>query len=70
MIPKVDRNLCVGAGNCVGIAPEVFAMDDEDMAVVVNPKGADEDTIWKAAESCPMDAIILEDETTGEVLYP
>jgi len=70
MIPKVDRNLCVGAGNCVAIAPEVFAMDDEDMAVVANPKGADEDTIWKAAESCPVDAIILEDETTGEVLYP
>ena len=70
MKPKVDRNLCVGAGNCVAIAPEVFAMDDEDMAVVVNPKGTDEDTIWKAAESCPMDAIILEDEATGEVLYP
>ena len=70
MIPKVDRKLCVGAGNCVAIAPEVFALDDENKALVTNPKGAEEDVIWKAAESCPVDAVIIEDESTGEILYP
>ena len=70
MIPKVDRKICVGAGNCVAIAPEVFALDDENKAVVTNPKRAEDDIIWKAAESCPVDAILLEDESTGEILYP
>jgi ferredoxin len=70
MIPKVDKDICVGVGNCVAIAPEVFAFDDENKAYVFNPNGADEDTIRKAAESCPVDAITLEDEVTGETLYP
>lgn len=67
--PRVNRKVCVGIGNCVAIAPEVFQMDEETKAVVVDPQGADEDTIRKAAESCPVEAIVLEDES-GEIVYP
>ena len=70
IVPKINRDACVGVGNCVAIAPDVFEMDDQDKAIVVNPQGADEDTLWKAAESCPVDAVILEDDTTGEVVHP
>jgi len=70
VIPRVDRDVCVGIGNCEAICPEVFKLDDENKAVVVDPRGADEETIRKAAESCPVEAIILEDEKTGEILYP
>jgi ferredoxin len=66
---QVDRDLCITAGSCVEIAPEVFQIDDEHKAYVVDPDGADEDTIWEAAESCPTFAIILEDED-GKQLYP
>ncbi|MHB9133929.1 MAG: ferredoxin [Armatimonadota bacterium] len=67
---RVDRELCKGAGSCVAIAPKVFQLDDADKAVVIDLHGEDDDTIWQAAESCPFDAIILEDEDTGEWLYP
>jgi ferredoxin len=67
---RVDRDLCRGVGACVAIAPAVFTLDDADKAVVLSPHETTDDTIWQAAEACPMKAIILEDELTGEWLYP
>ena len=37
---NVDRALCIGSGDCVDTAPDVFQLDDEDKAVVVDPDGA------------------------------
>ena len=65
----VDRDLCIGAASCVAIAPGVFALDDENKAVVTNPKGADDETILLAAQSCPTRAILLFDEQ-GNQIYP
>jgi len=67
---RIDRDLCRGVASCVANAPKVFQMDDEEKAIVIDIHGEPDDTIWKAAESCPFDAIILEDEETGEWLYP
>jgi len=65
----VDRELCIGAAPCVTVAPGVFQLDDENKAVVADAKGADDDTILLAAESCPVQAIFLYDED-GEQIYP
>ena len=65
----IDRDLCIGAASCVAIAPGVFALDDENKAVVVSEKGADDETILLAAQSCPTRAIILFDEQ-GNQIYP
>ncbi len=67
---RIDRELCKGAGACVALAPGVFQLDDADKAVLIDLHGEDDDRIWQAAEACPFDAIILEDEATGEWLYP
>jgi len=66
---KVDRELCIGVSNCVAIAPPVFQLDNENKAVVIDPASADAQTILEAAESCPEDAIIIEDDE-GHQLYP
>lgn len=63
----IDRTKCTGEAICVGIAPEVFELDETGIAVVVNPEG-DREAILEAAESCPADAIIVIDEKTGEKL--
>jgi ferredoxin len=55
----VDRSRCTGEGICVGIAPAVFELDDEGIAVVVDPEGAERETIIEAAESCPSAAITV-----------
>lgn len=65
----VDRDLCIGAASCVAIAPGVFALDEENKAYVIDEKGADNDTILLAAQSCPTRAIILCDEE-GNQIYP
>ena len=33
---KVDRDLCIGVGNCVAYAPTVFALDRENKAIVLD----------------------------------
>ena len=66
---KVDRELCTGVSNCMAIAPTVFKLDDENKAVVLDPGSVDEDTLMEAAESCPENAIIVEDDE-GNQLYP
>jgi len=65
----IDRDLCIGAGTCVTIAPETFQMDDENKAILVNITGNDAETILMSAESCPTKAIFLYDEN-GEQIYP
>jgi ferredoxin len=64
----VDRGLCIGSGDCVDTAPDVFQLDDEDKAVVVNPDGAPLDDILTAAGGCPVSAIFVIGEE-GD-LYP
>jgi len=66
---KVDRELCIGVGNCVAFAPTVFALDQDNKAVVLDTSSVDEQTLFDAAESCPENAIILEDDE-GHQLYP
>jgi len=66
---EVDRQLCYGFGDCVDSLPEVFALDDEDTATVIDPDAAPLDDILEAAQNCPVDAIIVTGED-GEQLYP
>jgi ferredoxin len=64
----VDRSLCIGSGDCVDTAPNVFQLDEEDKAVVVDPDGAAVDEIVQAAANCPVSAIFVVGEE-GD-LYP
>jgi len=66
---RVDRDLCIGVGNCVAAAPTVFKLDKNNKAVVLKPESIDDDTLMNAAESCPVNAIIVEDDD-GNQLYP
>ena len=66
---RVDRDLCIGVSNCVAIAPTVFKLDEENKAIVLDPSSVDDDTLLEAAESCPENAIIIEDDE-GHQLYP
>jgi len=66
---EVDRHLCFGFGDCVDTLPDVFELDDEDKARVIDPDAASVDEIAEAAQNCPVDAIIVTDEQ-GNQLYP
>jgi ferredoxin len=59
----VDRDACIGCGLCPDVCPEVFEMDNEEKAVTkVNPVPPElQDKCKEAAESCPSDAIKIEE---------
>jgi ferredoxin len=58
---KVDRDLCESTAVCVGIAPDIFSLGDDDLAQV--PVGevppAREAAIREAAAVCPKMALSL-----------
>jgi ferredoxin len=66
---KVDRDLCVGIGNCVAVAPSVFKLDNANKATIQDISSASYEKIMSAAESCPVNAIIVEDDQ-GNQVYP
>jgi ferredoxin len=65
---EVDRGLCIGAADCVDTAPEVFELDEEDKARVIDPDGAPVEDVLEAAHGCPVSAIFVKGEA-GD-LYP
>ena len=66
---EVDRELCFGFGDCVDTAPRVFALDDEEKAIVLDPDGASLEKIVEASQNCPVDAIIIT-AADGTQIYP
>ena len=54
---EVDRAVCMGSGNCVFEAPGAFELDDDGIAVPVNPDAVSEDRLIDTARVCPTSAI-------------
>jgi ferredoxin len=74
---RIDEDICVANGVCVGLAPTVFQLKKQEtpsifapLAYVLDPYGADNDSIIQAAEMCPTGAIVIEDAETGERIHP
>ncbi len=65
---EVDRDLCIGSGDCVDSQPEVFQLDDEGKAIVIDPDAAPTDGVVEAAQNCPVTAIFVAGED-GDI-YP
>ena len=66
----VEREKCEGYGKCVQAAPKVFKLDEKFISVVADPKGDGDEKILLAAKICPTKAIILEEEGTGQRIFP
>jgi ferredoxin len=58
----VDRERCIGSGNCCFYAPNTFDLDDELKSVVVDPGGDDPADVRAAVEGCPVNAISIQDD--------
>lgn len=64
----VDRSTCIGNGVCAVLAPLAFRLDDQMKAVVTDPGRESVDSLWAAAEACPVQAIYL--SAQDQPLYP
>lgn len=56
---EIDRDVCMGSGNCVYEAEGAFDLDDDTIAFVVDVGGAPEDKVIAAARKCPTHAITV-----------
>lgn len=64
--------------SCISFAPKVFRIDwkkrksmfEGAPIEVSDEKAADNETVFLAAQSCPYQAILLEDADPGERLFP
>lgn len=66
---KVIKSLCIGAASCVAISPNIFKLDSENKAVILEGQDSLEN-ILMAAQSCPTKAIIITDTETNTQVWP
>lgn len=66
----IDRDVCIGSGNCVRIAPEVFELDEKGLIAFRDGASEIEPTrLAEACRVCPVDALRAID-AEGKQLAP
>ena len=59
---RIIKEECIACGVCADIAPEIFEMGDDAAEVkVAEVPEPEQDAVREAAESCPTEAIVLEE---------
>jgi len=66
---EVDKELCISVASCVAVAPGTFELGDDGIATVKKQDADTKETIMQAAQSCPVNAIIVYDDD-GKQIYP
>lgn len=64
---RIDRTGCQGYGNCVLVAPELFDLDADGIAVARLEQVGDEhrDAVRKAVYDCPTHSIAIGQDAPG-----
>ncbi|MER5855842.1 ferredoxin [Streptomyces sp. NPDC059688] len=58
---EIDRDVCIGAGQCALAAPRVFTQDDDGYSTLLPGRedGAGDAMVREAVRACPVHAITL-----------
>lgn len=56
---EVDKDLCIGCGNCVTDCPKCFELNDEGKSEVKEGCGEDCCDLSEVADNCPVQAITV-----------
>lgn len=55
----LDTDLCIGCGACVGIDPEHFDFNEENLSHVISEENLDTESLRDAIDACPVGIISL-----------
>ena len=59
---EIDRTLCIGSGSCVGLADEIFEIDEQNLVrFQEDPPDIDPERLKEACAVCPVDALRVYD---------
>ena len=64
----IDRDQCVGFGDCAKEAPEGFKLDEDTLAVFVAPEAVERERLLRACDACPVDAITVYDPEGKQIV--
>jgi ferredoxin len=67
---EVDRGLCIGSGLCVASAPDAFRLDAARQSHPASEESDASEALLGAAESCPVEAIMLRLAASGDPVFP
>ncbi|MEU6085724.1 ferredoxin [Streptomyces sp. NPDC047085] len=67
---EVDRSVCIGSAQCRHHAPDGFRLDSARQSHPVDPDTDASEQILEAAESCPVEAIVITLTGSGEPVFP
>ncbi|MFF7351211.1 MULTISPECIES: ferredoxin [Streptomyces] len=67
---EVDRSVCIGSAQCLHHAPRAFRLDPGRQSHPVDPDPDAAEPILAAAESCPVEAILITLPENGEAVFP
>jgi ferredoxin len=57
---RIDRQLCVGFGDCIEMASELFELDGEGIArFCTGAPDSSEEALLEVCRACPVDALVL-----------
>lgn len=65
---RIDRDLCVGFGDCVEQAEDAFRLDEAGLVVFAAPEQVERSRLLAACDACPVDAITVWDEAGRQVV--
>ncbi|MCS3668840.1 ferredoxin [Salinibacter ruber] len=59
---EIDRTLCIESGSCVGLADEIFEIDEQNLVrFQEDPPDIDPERLKEACAVCPVDALRVYD---------
>ena len=68
---RIDRDLCIGSGNCIKVAPQVFEFDDEGIVAFKSEQAPiDRERLIEAYDVCPVDALFVLDSGGQQIVPP
>ena len=61
----IDKDVCIGAGQCALAAPGVFTQDDDGFSMLIPGRedGGGDPMVREAARACPVSAITVRENT-------
>lgn len=66
---NIDRDACIGSGNCIKVAPELFELDDESIVVFARTAAdAARALVLEACAVCPVEALTVKDSSGKRVI--
>lgn len=69
LLIRIDRLLCVGFGDCIEVAPELFEFDSEGIVRFRDGGDAVERArLITACDICPVDALVVFDATGAQLI--